>query len=192
MKDWSREDRRVRERLERNSVPAPRANRVADLNKAVAAHVERELPGLVAYGTLRLRQAGHTAEVRAHNRAHADWLRRNAVPVQGAGGSSSDAVLAPERRRSGEGTHFDHAESDPGNKDGSRFGHGEKYDPPQRAGRVRDADGSMRGGQSTEDGSGDNSDHWKDQGVHTNALPRIMTREDYQHMMSMRLRQRFW
>ena len=77
--DWSKADAEQRARLESNSHPGTRANRAADLNKMASGHPSRELPGLSAYGLLRLAQNGHAAEVRHHNAAHARYMRKEAA-----------------------------------------------------------------------------------------------------------------
>lgn len=79
-----------------------------------------------------------TVGVENFNRLHPSSLARSSALPVAAGAAYGEARLMPERRRPDSGTRFD-------------FG---------------DADGNMRGGTSTEDGSGDNSDHWQDQGVH--------------------------
>ena len=199
MRDHANEDRKVRERLERNSIQGPRANRVGDLNKAVAAHAERELPVLAAIGLLRVRQSGEAArsrEARQHNRAHDDWLRRTAAPIQGAKGCTSDAVLSPERRQ--EPRRRVAAERpDFANQDDARD---ERFVTPIREGetynRLRDPDGAFDGGGSTEDGVNDGSDHWKNQGVHDLGPygygGDVLSHEDMRHLAAQKWRQRFF
>jgi hypothetical protein len=51
-------------------------------------------------------------------------------------------------------SNFDFSPSDPGNVDGSRFGHTERYDPPRVAGKVPDAAGKLRSGNQRA------RDHW--------------------------------
>ena len=109
MKDWTADDRRHRERLERNSSGGVRADRVGSLNKMFCDHMARELPGLGAYGVIRLMQdkgsRQHDAFEKAgglegFNRLHPDSdLARNAISVEGARGSTFSPSPATVRLR---------------------------------------------------------------------------------------------
>jgi hypothetical protein len=57
MKDFTKEDRAQRERLERASPDMARLDRVGGLNKIAAGAAGRELPGLAAYVLMRGMQA---------------------------------------------------------------------------------------------------------------------------------------
>ena len=57
MRDYREEDRRVRERLERQSSGGRRADVAGTLNKLISNQAARELPGLDAYGTILQRAA---------------------------------------------------------------------------------------------------------------------------------------
>jgi hypothetical protein len=95
MRDWTEEDRQQRERLERNSSAGQRVNMAAVVNDLAKVHGNREMPGLSAYGVIRLMQHNGGAqgrEARRHNRAHEAFerlhpdspLRRAAAPAAAA------------------------------------------------------------------------------------------------------------
>jgi hypothetical protein len=79
MKDYRAEDRRQRERLERNTGAGTRVNMAAQVNALAKGRAGREMPGLSAYGVIRLLQSNGAAEAREarrHNRAHDAYLAR--------------------------------------------------------------------------------------------------------------------
>jgi hypothetical protein len=79
VRDCSAEDREQRERLERNSGGGQRANVVGMVNQLAKIHDKRALPGLSAYGVIRLLQGNGGAQAKAarrHNRAHDAFLER--------------------------------------------------------------------------------------------------------------------
>ena len=79
VRDYSAEDREQRERLERNSGGGQRANVVGMVNQLAKIHDKRALPGLSAYGVIRLLQSNGGAQAKAarrHNRAHDAFLER--------------------------------------------------------------------------------------------------------------------
>lgn len=49
------------------------------VNGLAAGHAAGELPGVASYGLLRMRQAGHAATVRQHNRRHDEWFSKAAA-----------------------------------------------------------------------------------------------------------------
>jgi len=55
MRDYSAEDRRVREKLEKNTPRGTRADVAGTVNGLAANHAQREAPGLAAYGVLEAR-----------------------------------------------------------------------------------------------------------------------------------------
>ena len=144
-KDWSIEDRRHRERLERSASVGERANRVGALNRASEDNqvLQRGAAGVLA--GLREGAQGRARTVNSMNSRHSAWLARS----ERNGGFD----VEPD-------SNFDHSASDPGNEDDSRFEHGEPYAPDLRAGRVRDADGSMAADAGT------CASHWDNQGIH--------------------------
>jgi predicted YcjX-like family ATPase len=79
LKDYSAEDRAMREKLERNSSAGQRVNMAGMVNQLVKVHDKRALPGMSAYGVIRLLQNNGGAQARAarrHNRAHEEFLER--------------------------------------------------------------------------------------------------------------------
>jgi len=71
-----------------------RANRAADLNKTVSQHAAREMPGLGAYGVIRLMQdnSAQARPARVHNQRHEERLARQAR--HGIGGVGSGGTLS--------------------------------------------------------------------------------------------------
>jgi len=101
MKDYTAADRRLRERLERNSSAGVRANIVADLNKVAGDHAAHVMPGLGAYGTIRLRQdnGSQARTVRQHNANHDKWFAKAAAEPDLAGSDDArDEEFVPELR----------------------------------------------------------------------------------------------
>jgi len=72
-----------------------RANRAADLNKTVSQHAAREMPGLGAYGVIRLMQdnSAQARPARVHNQRHEERLARQAR--HGIGGVGSGGTHVP-------------------------------------------------------------------------------------------------
>ena len=150
-------DRAQRARLEGQSPSAARLGLVNILNGVSDQRAVRELPGMIALEGIRKQQqlgrktgADHNrtlakleSEAATFNRLHPSRLER-------AGGSDGSFHEAPSNFNFG---------SDPGNRDSSRFLHGERFDPPRRVPKIRDSDGGMDSDARTR------ADHWNDQGV---------------------------
>ena len=84
------------------------------------------------------------------------------------------------------------AEAAPADFAGGDDARDEVYVSPLCVGRVRDVGGRMRGGSSTEDGSGDNSDHWPREGGEISDAMDALSLEDVRHILSQRIRSKFW
>lgn len=197
MKDFTKEDRAQRERLERQTSAGVRVDRVGTLNKAIAAHAAREVDGLAAIGILRLTQRGHAADVRQHNRAHADWMQKagnQTRTLNTASTSPNERMVDPRRQqRRIDGRDWDTTEdATPGvgkpDRDDARDS---DYTPALAAsGRVTDAGGAMHGARSTEDGANDGSDHWSHGEVES--VKSVLSIEDMRALASRKWRGRFW
>jgi hypothetical protein len=93
MVDWAKEDRKQRDKLERASRRGERADVVGTINKMVGQHAAREMPGLGAYGVIRLLQdnGAHARKVRQHNAAFEKML------ADGASGKAAERSAGDER-----------------------------------------------------------------------------------------------
>jgi hypothetical protein len=76
MKDFTAEDRRHREALEKQSPSGARANMVATLNALSGIHGAKEAPPLAALNAIRKAQRLAARSSFAHNAAHAAYERK--------------------------------------------------------------------------------------------------------------------
>ena len=154
--DWSEADRMQREKLERASPSAPRRNLVDILNEGERQRTASEMPGLDAIAKVRNGQRYGYRTAADHNRAHARFEKSEAFNRlhPGALKRTMPTPVGSSGWPVGPRSDFNFDERDPGNRDGSRFGHNEKFDPPQRAGRVRDSEGELRSDHARA------RDHW--------------------------------
>jgi len=123
MRDYTKEDRQHRERLEKNSSAGVRANVVDALNRIGENDDVQRSAADVLLG-LRKAAQGRARTVREMNARH-DALQR--------------------------GSNFETWQDDPGQREPSRFDQGEQFDPTLTAGRISDAAGSMATDARTRD-----------------------------------------
>ena len=168
MVDWMKQDREQRARLERNSSIGERADVCGMLNMVAGDHAGRELPGLGAYGVIRLLQNNGAAQARTarqHNRTFEKMLTTGALDRL-----HPDAEGRRGLRRAA-------AERSAGDDDARD----EEYVPKREARRVRDADGSIRGGDGKQFADGDVRDAME-----------VLSVEDLRHIARARWRSRFF
>jgi len=126
-------DRAQRERLEKASPSGARRSLVNILNGMEHERAPVALPGLDAITKIRDGQRYGYRTAADHNRAYERFEK-----------SAGFNRLHPGSRLSRAASDFDFRPGEPGNKDGSRFQWGGKFDPPQRAGQM-ESDGKVRG-----------------------------------------------
>ena len=156
MVDWTKRDREQRERLERNSPRGTRADVVGSLNKVAVGHAEREMPGLGAYGVIRLLQQGEARQARTAHQYNATFEK---MLASGALDKRTRTPRDPTFAEPGI-RPFVPGKTDVSPGAGDADAREENYVPPRRVGIVADAEGRMHGAKSTEDGANDGSDHW--------------------------------
>jgi hypothetical protein len=155
-------DRAQRERLERQSPSGSRLSLVDILNGHSRERAASE-GGLDVITKLRADQELGRRTASQHNRSYerfeksADFNRL--MPVN-SGGSYGEARLVETRAVKPRGQFDFDAGRDPGRRQDSQFQWSDKFDPPGRVGRVRDAAGSMDADARTR------ADHWSGQGLH--------------------------
>ena len=146
--DWSKADAEQRARLERNSHPGTHANRAADLNKVAGYHASREMPGLGAYGVIRLLQSNRIVKQ---------------TPVQ-SGASYGEARLDPQRptptRSNFDTGNWRIGQDTSPEAEGAPDARDERFISELKAGKIRDSAGSMDADARTR------GDHWAGQGKH--------------------------
>jgi len=136
-----------------------RLNAVSENDRVIQRSAGDVLSGLRNLAQGRSRTVGDM------NARHDACLRRSttAAPVQ-AGASYGDSRSLDDRRGPS-GSRFNFRPSDPGNRRGSRFEWGERFDPPRRVPRIRDVEGALHGDGRDDGDTGDRnsgSDHWAD------------------------------
>ena len=130
-------DRAHRELLEKMSPSGARRSLVDYLNDGARQDAVAAMPGVSALQKMReAQELGRRTLHVEHNRSHEAFMKT-------ARGSFHSAPSG-----------FNFRADDPGNPFDSRFGHGEKFDPPQSAGRVQDPAGELRSGDPRA------KDHW--------------------------------
>ena len=156
------EDAQQRQKLERQSPRASRVNFVDLLNGQSDQRTARELPGALVLEGIRRQQDIGRKSAADHNASYAqyelkklaedfDRLNRSAMPVRAGGGYGEARIVETLAVKPRGNFDFD-ASRDPGRRQDSQFGNWQdEFAPRLTADRVRDADGSLRGG---------NRDHW--------------------------------
>ena len=137
----------VRDRLEKGSPSSARRNFAGMLNELVRDAAGRELPGLAALAEIRKGQKYGYKTAADHNRAHERFERLHPGLAR-----VTNVPRDPTWSEPGYQSYIPGTSVTPGA--GDRDARRERYVPPATAGRVRDADGSLRSDARTR------RDHW--------------------------------